>query len=68
METKLSDPDCTCSAFIEQWSMWTLIHICGLRSTIVDYGSYGLNSIYTPQSHSFTGLLDSTLIQRMKAN
>ncbi len=35
---------------------------------VVDYGSYGLNSIHTPQSHSFTGLLPNTSIQLMKAN
>ncbi len=28
--------------------------------TIVDYGSYGINSLNTPQSHSFTGLLHNT--------
>ncbi len=30
MEAKLNDPDCTCSAFTEQWSMWTEVHNCGL--------------------------------------
>ncbi len=34
MEAKLSDPDCTCSAFTEQWSM------CGLKSTILDFGPH----------------------------
>ncbi len=36
MEAKLSDPNFTCSAFTEQWFMWTDVHNCGLWSTFVD--------------------------------
>ncbi len=45
MEAKLNDPDCTCSALTKkvvhvgcspQW--WTVGHICGVWSTVVDCG------------------------------
>ncbi len=36
MKAKLNDPDCTCSAFTEQWSMWTIVHISGLWPTFLD--------------------------------
>ncbi len=40
MEAKLSDPDCTCSAFTEQWSLWTEVLNCGLWPPFVDFGPH----------------------------
>ncbi len=49
-----------CSNILQGETRWQHIKSEATVYCNYDYGSYGLNSINTPQSHSFTGLLHNT--------